>query len=128
MSLTKKITDSLRKDRSKIMQETLDKFKSKHGFEDQELKKKLEREADRVYPMIDESIANERVHRTGFTFLTVAALGSLLAVTLGGSILLVIATSAIAGAAQIQTIGITYNARVIRSHGLCTIASRKRTI
>lgn len=86
-----------------------------------ELRKRLDAEAVRIYPMVDESILKERIKRAKITTLITAALtlaGVLITGALFGIAITLFAltvplvSSAVAGIASISTIGITYNARI----------------
>src|SRR6185295_15422379 len=122
MSLSNAIADpiaeSLHKKRQYYVEESLREFKAKYGYEDPKLRQKLEAEAERIYPMVDQSIVKERVQRglatffitlglaTAVLFLWPLAVPGLLAVGIPTAVLSVIPliwSAAIAAIATVAT-------------------------
>ncbi len=113
----------LHSQRESHIQDALNSFGNNHAYDTdlpiklKELRNRLEAEATRIYPMVDESILNERFKRAKKTALITGAGVLLAGLFLGtiatfGAFLMPIISALIAAYASISTIKTSYNARV----------------
>lgn len=117
-----KMRKSLHKKRNKIIAQTLADYIDKHHPKPEivaELKTLLIIEADRVYPVVDESILKERIKRARYTFWITVITSTLIsaviiALTHGLALPLIIPalTAFIAWAVTLATAPLSYNLRV----------------
>lgn len=102
--------------REQYINKSISEFRQRHPgvswVEIEELRKKLEAEAVRVYPMINESIVKERKKRAISTFGIAVFLGVIFAILTGGTLLAPIVGAAITAFTSVATTDVSYNARV----------------
>lgn len=109
------------------IEKALKSFRADHGFDPEldnrtkELRKRLEAEAVRIYPMVDDSILKERIKRAKVAAVLTAALtlagvcvaGAVFGMALTAIVLLTpVLSAAVSAIASVSTINISYNARV----------------
>jgi hypothetical protein len=119
MSYIDSLIKKFRKKRPELVQQYINEFYNQHGFYDEELRKRLDKEADRLYPMVDESIANAQgkiAKKT--TLISVAGIvgvGLLLILFMGlpvYSIIFALAAAAFVYKGKIDTIKEAYHGRI----------------
>lgn len=118
--IERKLKEHLHKKRKYYVYKSLVGFINRNpGHDYSEIRKKLETEAARIYPMVDRSILRERVKRAKYIFwATLAAsllvVGAVVAASGGTALALVapVCASIVTWAASIATIPVSYNQRV----------------
>lgn len=102
--------------REKYIKQSISAYRHNHpgaSWKDIEnLRQKLELEATRVFPMINESIVKERKKRAVSTFIISVALGVVFAILTGVALLAPIISAIIGAVASVATTDVSYNARV----------------
>lgn len=120
--LKKFLLKKLHKKRQKIIDKTVKDFAQKYHPEASvlnELKRLLENEADRIYPIVDDSILESGIKRARYIFWVTAITSSILAAFLVAithgialSIIIPIVTALISWGVSLGTIPISYDQRV----------------
>lgn len=112
---TKLLVGNLHKKRDSLINQTLKKYRKKHGNNEEdvtELRTKLGREADRLYPMVDKSIARSEVYGAGRTFAVTAGVGVFLALMVGAPWFVPLIAAVAVAAVSLYKIREKYNSRI----------------
>ena len=107
----------LHRKREHYIKKELVSFIHKHGYQEtspevNELRQRLEKEADRVFPMIDKSIFKERKKRAVKTFFLTSIPLGIFALLTGGALIPVFVSAFVAAFTSVATIDISYYSRV----------------
>lgn len=106
--------------RDQIINKAIATFENQHPNQPtDELKKLFEKEANRVYPMVDRSILHDRIQRAKFTFLATAIMTIVMIIatdsyTAGHGLVFAspLIMAFVSWAALVGTVGISYNQRI----------------